>query len=359
MRQSTKHTGIYYRLDARGHKRYQIGYTDSDGKWVMETLPQGSSEKDAIRVRADKLVKLGRGRKIVNSKETISSLADRYMARRREQRLNPSTIAGDQWAVEHHIKPVLGHKLVRDFGADDLSLFMDTLRPQYKAWTIRGILKPLRGMLKLGIRQGLIHEDPFNLLMNDEQIKSDQDEIRILSSEEIEALLGAAKGRTRDLLTTLVYTGMRISEALELRWEDVDFAGKVIQVRQSKTKAGVRRVAVPASLIRLLAARKLAVGSEGPFLSSGGSVASRKRNALHALHTACDRAGIERVSLHALRHTCASLLIGAGADVTYVAAQLGHANPAVTLRAYAKLFDPERRMDEMRAKLEAVMEGAL
>ena len=54
-----------------------------------------------------------------------------------------------------------------------------------------------------------------------------------------------------------------------------------------------------------------------------------------------------------LRHTFASILVAQGHDVVFVSHQLGHANPAITLKVYAHLFDTERHADEARARLEA------
>ncbi len=57
-----------------------------------------------------------------------------------------------------------------------------------------------------------------------------------------------------------------------------------------------------------------------------------------------------RLSLHNLRHGYASLLIGAGQDVVFVSRQLGHANPAITLKVYAHEFG-RREHGEPRAKV--------
>src|SRR5262245_59180110 len=51
---------------------------------------------------------------------------------------------------------------------------------------------------------------------------------------------------------------------------------------------------------------------------------------------------------HDLRHTAASILIGEGLNVVYVSRQLGHADPAITLRVYAHLFDRERHAEQAR-----------
>jgi integrase len=58
------------------------------------------------------------------------------------------------------------------------------------------------------------------------------------------------------------------------------------------------------------------------------------------------------VTLHALRDTFASILIGQGHDPVYVAGQIGHEDPAVTLKTYAKLFDRARHADAHREAME-------
>jgi integrase len=56
--------------------------------------------------------------------------------------------------------------------------------------------------------------------------------------------------------------------------------------------------------------------------------------------------------VHDLRHTYGSILIAAGADVTYVQTEMGHASPQVTLRAYAGLWDRQRNIDKVAAFLD-------
>ncbi len=75
------------------------------------------------------------------------------------------------------------------------------------------------------------------------------------------------------------------------------------------------------------------------------------------------RAGLPHFRLYDLRHTFASLLLAAGAPITYVSAQLGHANPATTLRYYARWIPGQGRrwvdlldLDRPTAVLEPEME---
>ena len=70
-----------------------------------------------------------------------------------------------------------------------------------------------------------------------------------------------------------------------------------------------------------------------------------------------NRVGEPKLRMHDLRHCFASMLIAAGADVVFVARQLGHANPAITLRVYAHLVDSEAQGTRMRDALEARFGG--
>jgi hypothetical protein len=63
--------------------------------------------------------------------------------------------------------------------------------------------------------------------------------------------------------------------------------------------------------------------------------------------------------MHDLRHTFASLLIAQGVHVVFVSRQLGHANPATTLRVYASEFDRVRNADAARSALSAQFGGLL
>jgi integrase len=177
--------------------------------------------------------------------------------------------------------------------------------------------------------------------------------MRILSSEEIGTLLPAVSDAYRAAITTLVFTGMRIGEAEALEWSDVDFDAGLIRVRDGKTENAARSIVMMPSLARVLRAHQMASGRrEGLVFATATDQPLCRRNALRALNAGSKRAGQEKVTLHELRHTFASIMIGQGMDVTFVADQLGHADPAITLKVYAKLFDPASRRDEARERLE-------
>jgi integrase len=184
------------------------------------------------------------------------------------------------------------------------------------------------------------------------------------------ALLDAAGGMDREansngkiprraLLATLIYAGLRISEALELRWRDVDLAGGRLRVRESKTDAGIAYVDLLPPLREELTTLKMSAADteRGTLLfpSAVGTRQDRNRVRTRVLAPAIERAdelldaeGLARLpeglTLHALRRTFASLLaILPGYDTPYIISQVRHTDPGVTYGFYAKQIRPEHR----------------
>ena len=88
------------------------------------------------------------------------------------------------------------------------------------------------------------------------------------------------------------------------------------------------------------------------FCSGRGRTVGHRNLTARGLEKAGCRAGLSCVTFHVLRHTFASLLIDQGHDVVFVSRQLGHANPSITLKVYAHLFDHERHAEQVRERLQ-------
>ncbi|HEY0316889.1 MAG TPA: site-specific integrase [Solirubrobacterales bacterium] len=185
-----------------------------------------------------------------------------------------------------------------------------------------------------------------------------------LQPDQVAALLAAAgrvdadarsgdTGRRRPLLAVLALAGLRISEALALRWRDVNLAGRKLRVAASKTDAGVREVDLTPTLQELLSEYRTRTRHDDPddfvFPTAGGkqdnpsNVRSRFLAAsVESANVELREAGkepIEAITPHSLRRTFISLLLAAGADVPYVMAQAGHTHPKTTLGIYANVID--------------------
>lgn len=76
------------------------------------------------------------------------------------------------------------------------------------------------------------------------------------------------------------------------------------------------------------------------------------RNATRQLARTINKADLDGVTFHALRHTFASILIAQGRDAAFVADQLGHEDPAFTWRTYVHLFRAAQQAQAARDQLE-------
>jgi integrase len=199
-------------------------------------------------------------------------------------------------------------------------------------------------------------------------------------AEQIAALLDAASELDREarsngriarraLLATLTFAGLRISELLDLEWRDVDLAAGRLRVRHSKTDAGSRYVDLLPVLRDELSAHKATSASAAPNAYVFPSAASTRQDGGRVrgrvLGKAIKRANAqlaadgqtplpEGLTLHALRRTCASVLVALGKDPRYVMAQLGHTDPTVTLGIYAQAMTSS---DDDRERLRLLVEG--
>lgn len=152
------------------------------------------------------------------------------------------------------------------------------------------------------------------------------------------------------LIVLLAFTGMRIREALGLRWQDIDRDAAVIRLRWQldrdgksgrvplKTDAGERDIPILPALRRRLIAHRLASPWTRPgdpvFVTASGKPKAY-RNACRALGLVADEVGVDLVT-HDFRRSLASfLIIAARADEAAVTAVMGHANIETTRRVYA------------------------
>jgi site-specific recombinase XerD len=183
----------------------------------------------------------------------------------------------------------------------------------------------------------------------------------VLTDAEVRSLMDACNGppvtalRNRALLAVLYRSGLRISEALDLRPKDVDAAGGALRVMRGKggrdRTSGIDAGAV-AVLAEWLAVRaSLGLNGRDPVFCttrgerlSGGYV----RRLMRRLG---DRAGIDkRVHAHGLRHTHAAQLRQEGVDIGIISRQLGHRSIATTA-LYLDHIAPFAVVEAMRGRI--------
>jgi len=154
----------------------------------------------------------------------------------------------------------------------------------------------------------------------------------VLSKEEVKALINACRSDKSRLLIELLYSsGLRVSECLNLRVEDIDFDEKICVVKQGKGKKD-RITVLSENLAQSLKAflKKQGFSSGIIFKNKHGKSLS-VRNAQKIVSRAARRAGIDkRVTPHKLRHSFATHLLDSGVSIRVIQELLGHSNLQTT-----------------------------
>jgi integrase len=191
--------------------------------------------------------------------------------------------------------------------------------------------------------------------------KNNSKRIKHLEKHELDLLLRHAAGYGsvyQALFTFLAFSGCRISEALPLTWGDIDFTNRKIHISKRKyqgklddpkTGSSHRLIEMYEPVYEMLKSRKTEVAQlylrkptyrdlDLVFPSrDGGYRAYCPTNRM--FKRALRRAGLAQdFSLHDLRHTFASFLFSMTQNLSYIASQLGHSNPAITLKVYTHLL---------------------
>ncbi len=292
---------------------------------------------------------------------TISELCDDYMRdaeaglvtyRRKPKRA--STLAVDRGRIERHIKPLLGENPVSDVTKRDVERVMHAVRLGKTSITVktgprgRAIVKGgptaanrvvslLGSIFTYAVKQGIRSDNPAWGIERPVDGKRD----RVLSPDEYRQLGKALddlerRGANRVAVRAyrvLALTGCRRGEVYGLKKPEVDAHNQCL--RLGDTKAGRQVRAIGRGAMDLLTLPPFSESSEYVFPSVRGSGnLTDTKVFLHARETA----GLERVSLHTLRHSFASVALELEYSEMTIAGLLGHRLHTVTSR-YAHHVD--------------------
>ena len=161
----------------------------------------------------------------------------------------------------------------------------------------------------------------------------------VLSFEEVKKILPHIYHPTYKMVLTLIYScGLRLSECLNLRTEDIDSSRMLIRIKGKGNK--YRNVPLPEHIVQLLRIywrRDRPRSLLFPSGKSGVPIAQTTIN--YALKDACKKAGItKKVTVHTLRHSYATHLLENGVDIRIIQGVLGHKSTKSTIR-YTHLTD--------------------
>jgi integrase len=306
-------------------------------------------------------------------------------------RVQPNSLLRYRWLLRRHILPALGLHGVRDLTTPQLRGWLASKAQSGVARSTVGSLQAtLHSIFRMAVRDGLCERNPLEgvareLGLQSKVSKVEAVSVRILTAEQLGRFLTTARADSPDLYPVfyaLAMTGLRLGEALGLKWEDVDADGGLLRVERQvhedgrvtppKTTKSRRTVGVPGGLLTVLAQhraeRRVAdlktlgrpsvwVAFPWPDRGPDPKKAHAARVMLRYRMTRILRtAGLsESLSPHAFRHTFATLLLARGESPKYVQEQLGHESIQMTVDLYGRWMPT--RSDKAAEALEREVMG--
>jgi integrase len=357
-REKTKTQGIY-----RCGERYAFSYrVDGQQRWESRrTLDE------ARRARRARTADIDRGEFESRSRLTLREYAlewvERYQGRGRrgfrDHTREEYRRQLEQYVFRYFPKGAKLTEITPSKVAGFIAWLCDPAKQNGRALsdsTIRNIVKPLRACLASAVREGLIRSNPARDadMPHRPTAEGSEEEVRAMTRDELETLLGLFPGRWRLFFALLAATGLRISEAVALQWRHLELDGPVphVKLRRALVKGSMgplksryARREVPLSHSLVLALREYHKTTEWPgdedpvFAASNGGCLDAENLRRRTLKPTREEACLEWVGFHTFRHTCATLLFAEGRNAVQVQRWLGHHSAAFTLATYVHLLD--------------------
>jgi len=310
---------------------------------------------------------------------TLAAFVPEFMTWSRGRDVRASTLERYRIALERHILPALGHVKVRELDRPKVARFLaqkrteaDSLQGQkgdktegrrvLSRGSVLHLLTTLGAILTAAVAYQLVVAHPLRGLVKELRLTRRKGEkIKAFDVEQLARLYAVAREEAPDALPALAVmgaAGLRLGEALALKWDHVDFGTARLYVREQLGGAPLkdgeeRTVDMAADLSALLAdtlrQRREAAFREGrtpsPYVTipdfEKGTDAKARQRAIKLVSRRMARvlklAGLPtHHTPHSLRHTFASVLISAGVSPAYVQRQLGHSSIALTVDLYGR-----------------------
>ena len=343
--------------------RVRVDYYDLNGqrRQVSGTAPSfRKAELLSTKLQAE----VDRGAFLKPSKITVEAFLDRWLDDYVIPSLSASTVETYSFMIRHHVLPQLGNMSLASLQPQVIqNLYTAMIKKGLSTATVRKTHNILHKSLENALKMGLIMRNP---LVAVECPKLHSREMTTMNETDIHLLLDYAQTSPYySLFYTLIFTGMRRSEALGLKWGDVDLLmlkisinrsltylnaareGSRILLKSPKTNKSRRFISItPSNAIVLREYRQAhnrtrqslgiaLLGDDDFVFSKFDGKPFLPNSVTHAWIKLVRRCGLPGRRLHDCRHSYATLLLRQNVHPSIVANQLGHASVKTTLDIYS------------------------
>jgi integrase len=285
--------------------------------------------------------------------ETVQSVITRYEAERMPARL--STARTYRSFLKNHVTPKWRNTLIKDVQPRPVELWLRDLPLAPKSKThVRSLM---HGLVEFAMWAGLldIGRNPVSLVQNKGASRKVR-KARSLTVEQFHSLLKELAEPFATLALLCVCLGLRISEALALRWSDVDWLDSRLSIRRGivaqvvddvKTESSAKTFVLSEDLLSRLKAWK----QSSQFRAAGdwmfasphkiGRLPYSYTGIRRILGDASEAAGLGHITTHSFRHSFRTWLNQTGAPIGTQQKLMRHSTVAMTMDTYGTVFDKE------------------
>jgi len=353
----------------RGHiiKRYRNSYSvvlnlgadPATGKRKQQWISVKGTKREAEKKLAELLHQLDSGTFMRPGKTTVADYLEQWLKDCCWANLAPRTAEGYESIVRRHLIPSLGRIPLTQLKPEHLQhVYSDELTAGFSHRTVRYMHVTLHKALHNAVKLGMILRNPADAV---EPPKVQRHDMHTMNESDIHIFLEYARSTSYYALFYMaLFTGMRRSELLALRWSDIDLILCQLSVTralhhlqdgtlifsQPKTAKGRRLISLsPSTAVVLREHREqqekmkrqlgLTVTEDDLVFCQADGKPLLPNSVSHAWTKLASRTGLKGVRLHDARHTHASLLLKQGVHPKIVQERLGHASIQITLDTYS------------------------
>lgn len=288
--------------------------------------------------------------------------------------LKPKSYAIKEYIIKQQIVPRIGLLQINSIVATDIQqMINDMVKENLSYSTIKKAYDTLNQRFKLAINQEQVNKNPTLGVILPKQTNKKNSEIQYFSKEQCKELINESRRtqgfnnqnvyRLGELVPFLIYTGLRIGEAIALEWKDIDDKNNTITInknvvevksqetekyvlkKQDSTKTDSSTRIIPMSngakecienLKKINGDKKFIFASQTGKYISPSNFSRMFRGIQKALNYEVV------LGVHSLRHTFATLMLNKGIDVKIVSELLGHSNVSVTYNIYIHTIQSQK-----------------
>ena len=358
--------------------RVEVGRDPVTGRRRQRAF-SARTKKEVVDWIAEIKTDIAKAQYVPPTKRTVAEWFDEWFETVVKPHKSMRTVETYENVLEKHLKPAMGAKKLQDLTPMDVTRYHAAKLGELTARTLSQHQAVLYRCLQDAMNSGLVQRNVAALAINKPKVPDKNKYLDAIENcwelEQAMAFLAATRDegpQAEALYTTAIELGLRKGELAGLRWQDIDFENRTIDIQQQLLKPGpspifgppkngsTRLLSTSLHLMALLRAHKarqseLKLRNLGAYHHHGlvfakewKDIASGRANLGDPLQInnlgqrefarLIKAANVPRIKFHGLRHTAATLALKSGIPPKVVQERLGHKKIETTMNIYAHVL---------------------